>query len=222
MLIRGPIRDPEDRRGLSDSTEFLFTFEVILAVMLPILLRPCRTIVGHRVSLRAHLASSLVLRSSSSAAATPWFVDPEFVGRPRPPHIPGPSMGVKPLPLGLPALLVTLYGELSKSPLLEPGALEIRTPPPSAPGPPLPKTAPKGRRRRGGTDFGEGVPMPEGGLWKWVVIAQVRQSFLFERCFNSCCCQVKDGTEGRGAIESVLRTVRKTVSFMARTCCRLH
>jgi ribosomal silencing factor RsfS len=36
--------------------------------------------------------------------------------------------------------------------------------------------------------------MPDGGLWSWVVVAQV-----------------KEGTENRGAIESVVRVIRKTL-----------
>ncbi|KAF8797975.1 hypothetical protein BYT27DRAFT_7203663 [Phlegmacium glaucopus] len=36
--------------------------------------------------------------------------------------------------------------------------------------------------------------MPGGGLWSWVILAQV-----------------KEGTENRGAIESVVRVIRKTL-----------
>ncbi len=58
-----------------------------------------------------------------------------------------------------------------------------------------------------------GIPDNSGGLWRWVVMAQV-----------SCCCcsslpaksknglQVKEGTEKRGALQSVFRLVRKEVS----------
>ncbi|KAF8902086.1 hypothetical protein CPB84DRAFT_1707878 [Gymnopilus junonius] len=54
---------------------------------------------------------------------------------------------------------------------------------------------PRGRRRRGGTYASEAVwDMPSNGLWDWIVIAQV-----------------KEGTENRGSLESVVRLVRKSL-----------
>lgn len=78
-----------------------------------------------------------------------------------------------PLPPDLPDHLLSLHAELAKSPLLEPGRVEIRSPLPTPPGPPLPFALPKGRRRRGGTNLGVGVPDTEGSLWRWIVLAQV-------------------------------------------------
>jgi hypothetical protein len=77
------------------------------------------------------------------------------------------------LPPDLPAHLVILHEELLKSPLLEPGRLEITHPVDTPPGPPLPFSMPRGRRRRGGSDAGEGVSEHVGGIWRWVVLAQV-------------------------------------------------
>ncbi|KAI6103564.1 hypothetical protein F5141DRAFT_1131349 [Pisolithus sp. B1] len=58
--------------------------------------------------------------------------------------------------------------------------------------------APQGRRRRGGTYAGEGIDKDAvGGIWNWVVIAQV-----------------KEGTENRGSIAAVVRAVRKTLLTM--------
>ncbi|KDQ59567.1 hypothetical protein JAAARDRAFT_127153, partial [Jaapia argillacea MUCL 33604] len=54
------------------------------------------------------------------------------------------------------------------------------------------------KRTRGRVDGGRGVLEDVGGgIWNWVVIAQV-----------------KEGTEKRGAIESVVRLVRKTLLTM--------
>ncbi|KAJ7063218.1 hypothetical protein C8F01DRAFT_984986, partial [Mycena amicta] len=61
-------------------------------------------------------------------------------------------------------------------------------------GPSLPHREPQGRRRRGGTYYGESAFDVPGTLWSWIALAQVKQ-----------------GTENRGAIESVLRIVRKTL-----------
>lgn len=70
----------------------------------------------------------------------------------------------------------------------------MQEPIPTATGPPLPDSPPKGRRKRGRTYAGEGVYEYAGGIWNWIIIAQV-----------------KEGTEKRGAIESVVRIVRRTL-----------
>ncbi|KAG5221675.1 Shr3 amino acid permease chaperone [Salix suchowensis] len=62
-------------------------------------------------------------------------------------------------------------------------------------GTPLPLRKPQGRRKRGGTNAGESAFDIPGGVWNWVILAQV-----------------KEGTESKGGIESVVRLVRKTVS----------
>ena len=56
-------------------------------------------------------------------------------------------------------------------------------------------TAPRGRRNRGGSDHGEGVGKPVGGLWYWYMMVQVIE-----------------GTEGRGAIEYLAKNTRQWVS----------
>jgi hypothetical protein len=98
----------------------------------------------------------------SSAAATPWFVDPGYSSRPAPPHLPSkPSDSHPPLPEGVPNALRHLHAALADSPH-------------------LPYSPPRGRRMRGGTDSGEGLEgrikgLPEsGGIWNWIVLAQVR------------------------------------------------
>ena len=94
-----------------------------------------------------------------------------------------------------------LHAELKNSPHLEPGTLLVRSPIHTAVGPPILDSMPKGRRKRGRSYVGEGVAESMGGIWEWLVIAQV-----------------KEGTENRGAIESVIRIVRKTVSVPSASC----
>jgi len=138
------------------------------------------------------LATGKRFNQSSSSNSIPWFVDKEFA-RPPPPHI---SLRVpqqpKPLPPDAPEHLANLHHVLCKSPLLDSGGVEVLPFQPHQPGPSLPNQFPKGRRRRGRTEFGIGIPDNSGGLWKWVVVAQV-----------------KEGTEKRGALQSVFRLVRK-------------
>ncbi|EJD06074.1 uncharacterized protein FOMMEDRAFT_59638, partial [Fomitiporia mediterranea MF3/22] len=127
---------------------------------------------------------------------TPWFVDQEYLPtRAHPPHSASPNPPQETLlPPDLPPHLNKLHSELSRSPHVERGGVQIRPPPASEAGPSLPSALPKGRRRRGRTDIGLGVPDNGGTLWRWIVIAQV-----------------KEGTENRGAIESVMRVVRKAL-----------
>ncbi|TCD65358.1 hypothetical protein EIP91_002756 [Steccherinum ochraceum] len=122
------------------------------------------------------------------------------IERSRPPHLPGADFKptLAPLPAEIPPTspLAHLHAALQTSPHLEPGTLLVREPVHTEAGPPLPPALPKGRRRRGGTYFGEGLgdALESGGIWSWILVAQV-----------------KDGTENRGAIESVIRLVRKTL-----------
>ncbi|KAA1471304.1 hypothetical protein DENSPDRAFT_103783 [Dentipellis sp. KUC8613] len=145
-------------------------------------------------------ALSAAASSSGAGTHTPWFVDeePAYPRRQVPPHMPlrraEATTTLAPLPADVPPQIRTLHTALAQSPNLEPGALLVCEPLPTPPGPPLPEAMPKGRRRRGRTYVGEGVQEP-GGIWNWIVIAQV-----------------KEGTEKRGAIESVMRLVRKTLS----------
>ncbi|KAI0713438.1 hypothetical protein C8Q76DRAFT_619847 [Earliella scabrosa] len=148
-------------------------------------------------------SSSSPSSSSQSTNPLPWFIDPsEAESSTRSPYttrvaIPqAPARPLPPLPAALPPdhPIARLHAELKSSPHLEPGTLLVREPVPTSVGPPLPDAMPKGRRRRGRTYAGEGVSEDIHGLWEWLVIAQV-----------------KEGTENRGAIESVIRIVRKTL-----------
>jgi len=155
-----------------------------------------------RVNTTRRALSGASSTSSSNLSPLPWFIDP-------PELIPGTSTENKvstshphrsaPLP-SLPAAIppdspiAQLRAALRDSPHLEPGTLIVREPIPTVPGPPLPDSVPKGRRKRGRTYAGEGVYDHTGGIWSWIVVAQV-----------------KEGTEKRGAIESVIRVVRKTL-----------
>ncbi|KAF9457181.1 hypothetical protein BDZ94DRAFT_1203198 [Collybia nuda] len=138
-------------------------------------------------------------RSYSSASPFPWFVDqspvpPAFTQRPSPPHLPQRSNLVPTLPANTPQVLRDLHVQLSQSPHLEPSTLVISQPLTLPSGPPLTPKLPQGRRRRGGTYPGESMYDVPGGIWNWVVMAQV-----------------KEGTEKKGAIESVVRVIRKTL-----------
>jgi hypothetical protein len=110
----------------------------------------------------------------------PWFVDPEPVSRalwdrPSVPLQPPPP------PDNAPQALKTLHSVLSASPILDQSALDVFRPESFPPGPPLPVTIPKGRRRRGGTYAGEGILADSvGGIWNWFLVAQVRNKTCFE------------------------------------------
>lgn len=155
----------------------------------------------------AHVCRRLF--SDATPPTLPWFVEPEPVNpRELPPHLLPKSHD---LPPDLPVPIKELFHTLCKSPFLEPSTLEVKEPSPIPPGPPLPKTIPKGRRGRGRTYSGEGIEYNQGGIWNWVVTAQVMS--LCKYCilaFNSG--KVKEGTENRGSIEAVVRLVRKTAS----------
>jgi hypothetical protein len=153
-----------------------------------------------------HLPRGTQSSTSDSSASSS---SPGTHARERPSHPPLPADAAS-----SPALS-TLYEALSTSPLMEPASLTVCAPPRIPSGPALPTAQPKGRRKRGGTEKGRGVTerlekmdgadlgefglrmkgVPEtGGLWKWVVLAQV-----------------KEGAEKRGGIESTIRLVRSTV-----------
>jgi len=134
-----------------------------------------------------------MLRSAIRRANVPWFVDSTPLQRQLPPHI--QTINGHPLPDGIPKSIKDLHIALKGSPHLEPSELVVCEPIPTAPGPALPDAMPKGRRKRGRTYVGEGTSEElSGGIWNWIVIAQV-----------------KEGTEGRGAIEAVTRIVRKSL-----------
>jgi len=108
---------------------------------------------------------------SSLHPRVPWFID--YSETSFTPKTPSPEVTTPPLPPGIPVALHQLHAQLVRSPYLEPSKLLVRAPIPQPPGPPLPKSTPKGRRKRGGTFAGEGLLEP-GNLWNWIVLAQVR------------------------------------------------
>ncbi|PPQ78082.1 hypothetical protein CVT25_015616 [Psilocybe cyanescens] len=156
--------------------------------------RLCLNIVHRRAR---QLSSTSALQQ---AAGTPWFVDPtpapqRYGQRPLPPHIQNVTGGTPAVPEDAPEVLKFLHAELAQSPHLEMAQLVVSPSILPPPGPALPLRMPHGRRKRGGTYAGESVyDKTGGGIWDWVVIAQV-----------------KEGTENRGAIDSVVRLVRKTL-----------
>lgn len=121
--------------------------------------------------------SSLGRRQLSTATTAttsrlPWFVDPTPFVRQKAPHL--VQNGPAPLPEGTPATIQNLHAVLKTSPHLDQSELLVCEPIPTPPGPPLPDAMPKGRRKRGRTNAGEGVATGmAGGLWNWIVLAQV-------------------------------------------------
>lgn len=110
------------------------------------------------------------LRRVRLLSTRPWFVDAEPALSVR--HLP-PHLAPKTLPENLPDPIRHLHATLGQSPLLEPSSLDVREPAAPLSGPPLPRRAPQGRRRRGGTYYGEGIEEDRGGVWDWFVLAQV-------------------------------------------------
>lgn len=140
-------------------------------------------------------------RALSTENSTPWFVDNEYeraqptTQHPLPSHVKPVLAAPPPVPEDAPGPVKDVYAVLAQSPHLDLSALAATRFVEPTPGPPLPKKAPQGRRKRGSTYGGEsGFDVP-GGIWSWIVMAQV-----------------KEGTENRGAIESVVRVVRKTLA----------
>ena len=110
--------------------------------------------------------------ATSSHMSLPWFVDSEPMPLSftisAPPEVPDNTL---PLPLK------ALHAQLSRSPLLEPSTLVVRTPIPQRACLPSFDSTPKGKRKRGRTYAGEGLLEPPGGIWSWILMAQV--------CFGS-------------------------------------
>ncbi|KAF9030765.1 hypothetical protein BJ165DRAFT_1519514 [Panaeolus papilionaceus] len=123
----------------------------------------------------------------------PWFIDGSKSKEQQPTLT--PTTAIPPVPQDAPEILKHLHSQLVLSPHLEKSALSIAPAIQPAPGPPLPLRSPHGRRKRGGTYAGvSAYDSDTGGLWSWVVSAQV-----------------KEGTEDRGSIQSVVRLVRKAL-----------
>ena len=98
------------------------------------------------------------------------------------PEAPPALVQQPPLPVEIPSdsPIASLHAALSASPHLEPGMLKICRPIPSAMGPPLLDSPPKGRRKRGRTYAGEGVYDQVGDIWEWIVLAQVRTFWILQ------------------------------------------
>ncbi|KAJ3794453.1 hypothetical protein GGU11DRAFT_313932 [Lentinula aff. detonsa] len=124
-------------------------------------------------------------------SSTPWFVEREE-------HIENPHASLAsravPVPEDAPKILQDLHSQLIQSPHLEQSKLLVSRATSRELGPLPPLRAPQGRRRRGGTFPGESAFDIPGSLWNWTVFAEV-----------------KEGTEDKGAIEAVVRLVRKSL-----------
>lgn len=138
---------------------------------------------------------------TSPSAPKPWFIDSEdsetaaiFEHSP-PPHLPEPP---NELPANIPEPIRVLYNKLLTSPFLEPSTLVAREPLRIPPGPSRPARKPKGRRRiRGVTYAGESTLEASGGIWNWVVMAQVCE--LDQFCYHYVCnCCIISGQGGYG------------------------
>ncbi|KAE9406336.1 hypothetical protein BT96DRAFT_954828 [Gymnopus androsaceus JB14] len=125
-------------------------------------------------------------------SSTPWFVEQDAATSPNP-HI-SHTYRAPPLPEDAPKVLVDLHSQLIKSPHLEQSNLLVTRALSREMGPPPPLRAPHGRRRKGGTFAIETAFDIPGSLWSWTVFAEV-----------------KEGTEKKGSIESVVRLVRKSL-----------
>ena len=124
-----------------------------------------------RAAARSFLRYSSSISSPTPVSSrVPWFIDSsEALLTQRTSFQKG---ALHPLPLGVPPALEHLHAKMVQSPYLEPSQLLVREPIPQPPGPPLPISEPKGRRKRGRTYAGEGLLEP-GGIWNWIVLAQV-------------------------------------------------
>ena len=115
-------------------------------------------------------------------STVPWFIDKSHAPQafiPKPATGPGPSV-----PDHAPQILKLLHSQLLQSPHLDTSALSVSPAVPPLPGPPLPMLLPHGRRNRGGTFSGESAYDIDGGLWSWVVLAQV--SFFSTKTYHLC------------------------------------
>ncbi|KAF8520169.1 hypothetical protein BU17DRAFT_47018 [Hysterangium stoloniferum] len=158
-----------------------------------------------RIALCTSRGHSRCFVSSSrlSSQKIPWFVTPDDpddfplearLKQRRTPSLQTTSQ-VPPLPRDVPDHLRELHSALCVSPFLETSALTVTRPVQPLPAPPLPVLRSRGvRRKRGGTDAGDGIAMPGNGIWSWFVMAQV-----------------KEGTEMKGSINNVVKGIRTVV-----------
>ena len=137
---------------------------------------------GIYMALRRNItALSCRLSTTANSGRTPWFLSSD---EPCPVSVP-PVQPTSPLPKDVPSHLRKLYSELSMSPYLEASSLMVTRPTMPMPSSPLPFMRRKGsRRKRGGTDSGFGIDMPDNDLWSWFVLAQVRVHPTFQYMLN--------------------------------------
>ncbi|TFK29886.1 hypothetical protein FA15DRAFT_699465 [Coprinopsis marcescibilis] len=146
---------------------------------------------------RAQPLQANLRRLSSTSASAPWFIDNETNAQTEhraPPSAMSRIRNAPPLPANTPQILKEIHTELLESPHLDISQLVVSPAIPPAPGPDLPSKPGQGRRKRGVTYAGESAYDATNGLWSWFIFAQV-----------------KEGTESRGAIDSVVRIVRKVL-----------
>lgn len=124
----------------------------------------------------------------------PWFVDQEYEN-PQRSIRENAAPSAPPPPEDAPEAVKLVHAALSRSAHLDLSTLVTSRAKEIPLGPPLPLKAPQGRRKRGSTYAGESMFDVPGSIWSWTVVAQV-----------------KAGTENRGAIESVVRMIRKTLT----------
>ena len=136
--------------------------------------RPLRCAVSGSVASRC-IATTTAVPQRTAGSPLPWFMDPADVAPKRPQRQPRHVLPLAPLPAAISpeSAIGRLHATLSTSPHLEPGTLLVREPISTANGPPIPQAVPKGRRNRGRTYAGEGIPDPGAGIWNWIVVAQV-------------------------------------------------
>ncbi|KZT60370.1 hypothetical protein CALCODRAFT_553654 [Calocera cornea HHB12733] len=128
--------------------------------------------------------------------ADPWFLRGPGAYRPRAPSppLPAPTSLAPPPPPHSPPHIISIHAHLASLPQLDPATIYA--------GPPIHRPynldeaydPPKGRRGRGSRYAGEGFG-EISGLWSWWVVAQV-----------------KEGTEGRGAVDAVVRSTRAVLT----------
>ena len=143
-------------------------------------------------------------RARCYATVRPWFVDEDeepvsSTSRAQGPGFVRHQVEVKPLPPGVPDYLKRAHSQLAESPLLDLSTLMVSKPLPSEFQAivDLPTILPARRLPRMEREMwpGRGVEVGlSGGIWDWVLVAQV-----------------KEGTERRGTIESVAFAVRNMV-----------
>ena len=141
---------------------------------------PARTPIMLQVKVIQTPTLMSVHRWTRFLSTVPWFVDKSHAPQG---FIPKPATGPS-VPENAPQILKLLHAQLLQCPHLDTSALSVGPAVPPPPGPPLPMLLPHGRRKRGGTFSGESAyDMFDGGLWSWVVLAQV--SFFFNNNSNN-------------------------------------